>query len=106
MTKEPNPTPRATRTTLLRCACGQMMLAPIVRLRTGAGHQIVGVKIGAASTVFAFAWGGDHDLAVGDAVTVEPLVAGAPSPGTVVALGSDYDGPMRMIGRQSAPSNA
>lgn len=69
---------RAAQPTGLRCACGQIMLAPLVRMRDDAGNQIVEVWLGGASS-YTYAWTG-RVLAVGDVVTADQ------SPGTVVAL--------------------
>jgi hypothetical protein len=84
---------RATQSTGLRCACGQMMLAPLVRMRDGAGHQIVEVSFGGASW-YTYAWAG-RVLAVGDVVTVDQNRV------TVVALGSDYARELTVIGERS-----
>jgi len=81
---------RATQPTGLRCACGEMMLAPLAKMRDDAGHQIVEVSFGGAS-VYTYAWAG-RVLALEDVVTV------GQSLGTVVALGSDYLGELQVIG--------
>ncbi len=85
---------RATQPTALWCACGQMMLAALLRMRDDAGNQIVEVSFGGAS-VYTYAWAG-RVLALKDVITVDS------SPGTVVALGSDYLGELRVIGPQRA----
>lgn len=72
-----------------------MMLAPLVRVRNDAGHQIVEVLWLGAARSYTYAWVG-RVLTVGDAVTV------GQSRGTVVALGSDYLGDLKGIGERRA----
>lgn len=78
---------RATIPTGHRCACGEMMLAPLVRTRDDAGHQIVQVAFDTGSQ-YTYAWGGRGELAVGDVV----------HGGTVATVGSDWAGPVKVIG--------
>lgn len=82
---------RAAQPTGLRCACGQMMLAPLMRVRDDAGRQIVELREGASTYTYTYAWAG-RVLAVGDVVTVGQYRD------TVVALGSDYLGELKVIG--------
>jgi SWIM zinc finger len=80
----------AAQRTRWRCACGQMMLAPLMRMRDDAGHQIVEVWFGGAN-LYTYAWAG-RVLALGDVV----------EGGGVVALGSDYLGELKVIGERRA----
>jgi hypothetical protein len=95
--------PRLYNRTRLRCACGEMMRAPLLRMDDGAGHQIVQVQFGdGGSAVYAYAWGGKRALAVGDEVFIAPPSGQRQwSPArqvTVVALGSDWADVLTVIG--------
>ncbi|MGV0596939.1 hypothetical protein [Mycobacterium vulneris] len=82
-----------------RCACGEMMLAPLLRTNDGAGHQIIELQFDGGSTHYAYAWRGLHALSMGDRVTVSPLTEAR---ATVVTLGSDYIGPLTVIGENQS----
>jgi hypothetical protein len=86
---------RSTQHTGLRCACGQMMLAPLMRMRDDAGHQIVEVVWLGFTSSYTYAWVG-RVRAAGDVVTVTA------APATVVALGSDWAGELKVIGGRRA----
>lgn len=43
-----------------RCACGEMMLAPLLRMDDGAGHQIVEVQFDGGGAQYAYAWRGQR----------------------------------------------
>ena len=62
ITNTPNPVPRATKPTGRPCVCGEMMLAPLLRIDDGAGHQIVEVQIDGGRAQYAYAWGGQRAL--------------------------------------------
>ena len=96
ITNKPNPAPRLYNLTELPCACGEMMLAPRVRMYDGVGHQIVEVQYeDGGRGAYAFAWRGKRTraLAVGDEVFIAPPSGqrqwSPARPVTVVALGSD-----------------
>jgi len=100
ITYEPNPVRRATECTERPCVCGEMMLAPLLRMDDGAGHQIVEVQFDGGGAQYAYAWGGQRALSVGERVPVPPP---AGRRGTVVALGSDYAGVLTVIGENRTP---
>jgi hypothetical protein len=103
VTGKTNPVPRATKRTRRHCACGEMMLAPDTRTRDDAGHQIVRVQFSDGGPEYAYAWGGQRPLTVGDAVDVnrpsEQWAVPRVQQLTVVALGSDWAGPLTVIRR-------
>jgi hypothetical protein len=78
ITDAARPLPRATQPTKRRCACGEMMLAPRLRMDDGAGHQIVQVQFGGGGAEYAYAWGGKRVLAVGDPITAPRSASGGP----------------------------
>jgi hypothetical protein len=86
-----HPRPRLARRIHRRCACGELMLAPELRLTNEAGHQIVRVVIDVdeKEKEYSYAWAGEPALRAGDAVTIN-----RPGylRGTVVGLGSDWAG--------------
>jgi hypothetical protein len=86
-----------------RCACGEMMLAPLLRMDDGAGHQIVEVQYDGGGAYYAYAWGGQRALSVGERVPVAPLAGRRETVTTVVALGSDYAGVLTVIGENRTP---
>ena len=77
-----------------------MMLAPLLRMDDGAGHQIVEVQFDGGGAQYAYAWGGQRALSVGERVPVAPP---AGRRGTVVALGSDYADVLTVIGENRTP---
>jgi len=95
--------PRLYNPTELPCACGEMMLAPLLRMDDGAGHQIVEVQYDAGGAQYAFANAG-RPLAVGDEVFIAaPSGQRQWSPAqqvTVVALGSDWTGALRLVDKK------
>jgi len=78
--------PLATRRTPRRCACGEMMLSPKLRMSDDAGHQLVEVQIGGRGAPYAYV--SQRELAVGDVVSHY----GWSDDGVVVRLGTDYAG--------------
>ncbi len=100
ITNKPNPVPRATEPTGRPCVCGEMMLAPLLRIDDGAGHQIVEVQFDGGGAQYAYAWGGQRALSIGERVPVAPP---AGRRGTVVALGSDYADVLTVIGENRTP---
>ena len=88
ITDRQHPVPRATTRTRIRCACGEPMLSPKLRMSDDAGHQIVEVQIGGRGAYYAYAT--RRKLAVGDVVTHYHWS----DDGVVAGLGTDYDGPL------------
>jgi hypothetical protein len=82
-----NPT-RVTAPTNARCACGEPMLAPLIRTHDDAGHQVVQVTFGGQAF---YTYASSRELVIGQTVTV------GGNPGTVVGLGSDYTGPLKVV---------
>jgi hypothetical protein len=82
---------RASASTRRRCACGQLMRVPVLRMQIR-GHWIVQIDSGGGPYTYAStrAW------RVGDVVNV------GGRPGTVVAIGSDYLGELKVIGMRAA----
>jgi len=95
--------PRLYNHTQLPCACNEMMLAPLLRMNDGAGHQIIEVQYD-DGTRYAYAWDGKRTLAVEDQVFIAPTSGQQHwSPArqvTVVALGSDWAGPLRLVDKK------
>jgi hypothetical protein len=82
------------------CACGQMKWRPDVRLTDGAGRQVVRVRFhnepGAREYTYL---NGGAPLSVGESLTVPDAVGGGQTTiGTVVGLGSDFAGELKVIG--------
>lgn len=82
-----HPVPRLTRRVRQRCACGEPMQAPKLRLDDDAGHQIVRVVVDNGGTEYAYVWAGKTPLSTGDTVIIEQP---GYLRGTVIGFGSDW----------------
>ena len=96
-----HPVPRAARRSRRRCACGEPMLVPVVRMTDDVGHQLVRVRFRYGGAEYAYAWDGRRELAVGDVVSIRSTADQPWFPpvreGTVVGLGTDYAGELVVI---------
>ena len=103
VTDAPYPAERARERTRRSCTCGELMVAPVLRLRDACGCQIVEVQFSSRGARYAYAWRG-RELAVGDIVPVARPSGWQPDwprpdlvEATVVALGTDWTGELTTL---------
>lgn len=95
LTLEEHPKPRLAQRLRQRCACGEPLQVPNLRLTDDEGHQLVRVVFDDPKTEYGYAWAGAQALRVGDAVTV-----GESGYATVVGFGSDWAGSLTVVGQK------
>lgn len=89
---EQHPQPRLAQRLRQRCACGEPLQLPNLRLTDDEDRQLVRVVFADSKTEYGYAWDGAQALRVGGAVTV-----GENGYATVVDFGSDWAGSLTVV---------